>query len=155
MDCARDGESAKGLRAHVDRVILEDLEEKLLTLRRLHAKLRDLNAGESFVGSRAVAAHLSQPTGGRLFEIHLSILDVRERDTDPPSFLGRVERFPEALAHATSLGMPGGSWRAQRSSLPGRAFPSAREPTRALVALPSSAPRVVRPGDCRSGLVGI
>ena len=30
------------------------------------------------------------------------ILDVRERDTDPPSFLGIVEGFPEVLAHATS-----------------------------------------------------
>jgi len=31
-------------------------------------------------------------------------LDVRERDTDPPSFLGIVEGFPEVQVHATSPG---------------------------------------------------
>jgi hypothetical protein len=38
-----------------------------------------------------------------MFEFRLRILDVRERDEDPPSFLGVVEGFPEVLAHATSL----------------------------------------------------
>jgi len=38
-----------------------------------------------------------------MFEIRLRILDVRERDEDPPSFLGIVEGFPEILAHATSM----------------------------------------------------
>jgi hypothetical protein len=38
-----------------------------------------------------------------MFEFRLRILDVRERDTDPPSFLGIVEGLPEVLAHATSL----------------------------------------------------
>jgi hypothetical protein len=47
-DYARDGETAKELRARVNRVILEDLEQKVLALRALHAKLRDLDAGESF-----------------------------------------------------------------------------------------------------------
>jgi len=47
-DYARDGESAKELRARVNRTILEDLEEKVLALRQLHAKLRDIAAGESF-----------------------------------------------------------------------------------------------------------
>ncbi len=37
-----------------------------------------------------------------MFEFRLRILDVRERDGDPPSFLGIVEGFPEVLAHATS-----------------------------------------------------
>jgi predicted RNase H-like HicB family nuclease len=37
-----------------------------------------------------------------MFEFRLRILDVRERDTDPPSFLGIVEGFPEILVHATS-----------------------------------------------------
>ena len=37
-----------------------------------------------------------------MFEFRLRILDVRERDTDPPSFLGIVEGFPEILAHAIS-----------------------------------------------------
>jgi hypothetical protein len=32
----------------VNRVILEDLEQKVIALRALHAKLRDLDAGESF-----------------------------------------------------------------------------------------------------------
>ena len=47
-DYARDGESTKELRARVSRTILEDLEEKVLALRALHAKLRDAAAGESF-----------------------------------------------------------------------------------------------------------
>jgi predicted RNase H-like HicB family nuclease len=37
-----------------------------------------------------------------MFEFRLRILDVRERETDPPSFLGVVEGFPEVLAHASS-----------------------------------------------------
>jgi hypothetical protein len=49
-DYARDGETAKELRARVNRTILEDLEEKVLALRQLHAKLRDIDAGESFAG---------------------------------------------------------------------------------------------------------
>ena len=48
VDYARDGESAKELRARVNRTILEDLEEKILALRALHAKLREAAAGESF-----------------------------------------------------------------------------------------------------------
>jgi hypothetical protein len=39
-----------------------------------------------------------------MFEFRLRILDVRERETDPPSFLGIVEGFPEILVHATSPG---------------------------------------------------
>jgi hypothetical protein len=49
-DYARDGEDARELRARVNRVILEDLEAKVLALRALHAKLRDMDAGESFSG---------------------------------------------------------------------------------------------------------
>ena len=49
-DYARDGETSKELRARVNRTILEDLEEKVLALRQLHAKLRDLDADESFAG---------------------------------------------------------------------------------------------------------
>ena len=37
-----------------------------------------------------------------MFEFRLRILDVRERETDPPSFLGIVEGFPEVIVHATS-----------------------------------------------------
>jgi hypothetical protein len=37
-----------------------------------------------------------------VFEFRLRILDVRERETDPPSFLGVVEGFPQVLVHATS-----------------------------------------------------
>ena len=47
-DYSRDGESAKELRARVNKTILEDLEQKVLALRALHAKLRDLDGGESF-----------------------------------------------------------------------------------------------------------
>jgi hypothetical protein len=49
-DYARDGESAKELRARANRTILEDLEQKVLALRALHLKLRDLDAGENFGG---------------------------------------------------------------------------------------------------------
>jgi hypothetical protein len=34
----------------------------------------------------------------------LRVLDVRERETDPPSFLGIVEGFPQILTHGTSAG---------------------------------------------------
>ncbi len=37
-----------------------------------------------------------------MFEFRLRILDVRERDTDPPSFLGIVEGFPQVMAHAST-----------------------------------------------------
>ncbi len=47
-DYSRDGESAKELRARVNRTILEDLEAKVLALRALHAKLREMDGGESF-----------------------------------------------------------------------------------------------------------
>lgn len=39
-----------------------------------------------------------------MFEFRLRVLDVRERDGDPPSFLGIVEGFPQILVHATSPG---------------------------------------------------
>lgn len=38
-----------------------------------------------------------------MLEIRLRILDVRERTTDPPSFLGIVEGFPHVLVHATTI----------------------------------------------------
>jgi hypothetical protein len=47
-DYAKDGETAAQLRTRVNRVILEDLEQKVLALRALHAKLRDMDAGASF-----------------------------------------------------------------------------------------------------------
>jgi len=46
-DYAKDGETAKRLRTRVNRVILEDLEQKVLALRALHEKLRDATAGPS------------------------------------------------------------------------------------------------------------
>jgi hypothetical protein len=39
-----------------------------------------------------------------VFEFRLRILDVRERETDPFSYLGIVEGFPEILVHAPSIG---------------------------------------------------
>jgi hypothetical protein len=39
-----------------------------------------------------------------MFEFRLRILDVREREGDPPSFLGIVEGFPQILVNATSAG---------------------------------------------------
>ena len=60
-DYARDRETAKELRARVNRTILEDLEEKVLALRALHAKLRDVDGGENFGGIVA----RSRPTASR------------------------------------------------------------------------------------------
>ena len=37
-----------------------------------------------------------------MLEIRLRVLDVRERETNPPSFLGIVEGFPELLSHAVT-----------------------------------------------------
>ena len=54
-DYAQDVESAKELRTPVSRTILEDLEEKVLALRELHARLRDKGRGESFSGVEARA----------------------------------------------------------------------------------------------------
>ncbi|MCI4372892.1 MAG: hypothetical protein L3K02_04545 [Thermoplasmata archaeon] len=39
-----------------------------------------------------------------MFEFRLRILDVRERETDPPSFLGIVEGFPQVMSHAGTAG---------------------------------------------------
>jgi hypothetical protein len=39
-----------------------------------------------------------------MFEFRLRILDVREREMDPFSYLGIVEGFPELLVYATSAG---------------------------------------------------
>ncbi len=47
-DYAREGETAAQLRARVNRVILEDLEAKVIALRALHEKLRDRLEGASF-----------------------------------------------------------------------------------------------------------
>ena len=38
-----------------------------------------------------------------MFEFRLRILDVRERDGDPPSFLGIVEGFPQIMTHSSSV----------------------------------------------------
>ena len=38
-----------------------------------------------------------------MFEFRLRILDARERDTDPFSFLGIVEGFPEILVYARTV----------------------------------------------------
>jgi hypothetical protein len=47
-DYARDGETGQQLRTRVNRIILEDLEQKVLALRALHEKLRDQLTGPSF-----------------------------------------------------------------------------------------------------------
>ena len=38
-----------------------------------------------------------------MIEFRLRILDVRERGTDPPSFLGIAEGFPQILVHARTI----------------------------------------------------
>jgi len=47
-DYAREGETARELRARVNRVILEDLEQKVMALHALHAKVREMDRGASF-----------------------------------------------------------------------------------------------------------
>jgi hypothetical protein len=47
-DYSNDRETAAQLRARVNRIILEDLEQKVLALRALHAKLRIVEGGASF-----------------------------------------------------------------------------------------------------------
>ena len=37
-----------------------------------------------------------------MFEIRLRVLDVREHESDAPSFLGIAEGFPQVLVHAVS-----------------------------------------------------
>jgi hypothetical protein len=54
-DYAKDGESPAQLRSRVNRIILEDLELKVLSLRALHEKLRDRLEGPSF-GDRVARA---------------------------------------------------------------------------------------------------
>ena len=45
---AREGETERDLRARVNSTVLADLEQQVMALRALHAKLRDQDAGESF-----------------------------------------------------------------------------------------------------------
>jgi hypothetical protein len=47
-DYAKDGETGEQLRVRVNRILLEDLEQKVLVLRALHAKLRERDEGPSF-----------------------------------------------------------------------------------------------------------
>jgi hypothetical protein len=47
-DYAREGETPTALRARVNRVLLEDLEQKVLALRLLHERLRERLGGPSF-----------------------------------------------------------------------------------------------------------
>jgi hypothetical protein len=47
-DYAKDGETGAQLRTRVNRILLEDLEQKVLALRALHAKLHERDGGESF-----------------------------------------------------------------------------------------------------------
>ncbi|MCI4346952.1 MAG: hypothetical protein L3K07_09425, partial [Thermoplasmata archaeon] len=54
-DYAKDGESPAQLRSRVNRIILEDLEQKVLALRALHEKLRDRLEGPS-LGDRVARA---------------------------------------------------------------------------------------------------
>ena len=54
-DYAKDGESPAQLRGRVNRIILEDLEQKVLALRALHEKLRDRLGGPS-LGDRVARA---------------------------------------------------------------------------------------------------
>jgi hypothetical protein len=41
--------------------------------------------------------------GAAMFEFRLRILDVREKETDPFSYLGIVEGFPDVLVHDASI----------------------------------------------------
>ncbi len=59
---------------------------------------------ESDLGRRASERGGERVVRGEpVFEFRLRIIDAREKDTDPPSFLGIVEGFPEVLVHATTV----------------------------------------------------
>ena len=45
---ARDTETERDLRARVHSTVLADVEQQVMALRALHAKLRDIEAGENF-----------------------------------------------------------------------------------------------------------
>ena len=47
---AREGETERDLRTRVHSTVLADVEQQVMALRALHAKLRDLDAGENFGG---------------------------------------------------------------------------------------------------------
>jgi len=47
---AREGETERDLRTRVHSIVLADVEQQVMALRALHAKLRDLDAGDSFGG---------------------------------------------------------------------------------------------------------
>ena len=59
---ARQGETERDLRARVHSTVLADVEQQVMALRALHAKLRDLDAGENFGG---VIARARPSSGGR------------------------------------------------------------------------------------------
>jgi len=47
---AREGETERDLRARVHSTVLSDVEQQVMALRALHAKLRDFDGGENFGG---------------------------------------------------------------------------------------------------------
>jgi hypothetical protein len=78
---------------------IERVDERVGARRHSHQNVRDLEGGESFPGivTRGDRRHETRCADrtGPVFDFRLRILDVRERDTDPFSYLGIVEGFPD------------------------------------------------------------
>jgi hypothetical protein len=103
-DYAGDGETGQQLRNRVNRVILEDLEQKVIALHQLHEKLRDRLGGPSF-GNLVARAHPIWrsgwvPTNSEIFmfEFRLRILEVGPRE-----YAGVIDGFPDFLVTRPSI----------------------------------------------------
>jgi hypothetical protein len=108
-DYAKDGETPAQLRIRVNRVILEDLEQKVLALRALHSKLRDIDGGEAFgdVVSRSrprsemLWKRCRQRPRARL-QAPAALTDERDSETGRNAFLRIAEGFSVAVSHSDS-----------------------------------------------------
>lgn len=63
---AREGETERNLRTRVHSMVLSDVEQQVMALRALHARLRDLDEGPSF--GEVVAR--SRPCARSPYQLH-------------------------------------------------------------------------------------
>ncbi len=119
-DYAKDGETGEQLRTRVNRIILDDLEQKVLALRALHAKLHDMDAGESFgavvARSRLRSESVLTTGGARLAEDPCSssgyASSMREIATRAPTHSSESSKgslrfsFTRRLSHRPSVTSP-------------------------------------------------
>ena len=79
-DYAKDGETGERLRARVNPLSLEYLEQKVIALRQLHEKLRNRLGGASF-GDVIVRSRPANARGGHVFDFRLRILKIGRSPT--------------------------------------------------------------------------